>query len=642
MAMGERTPLALLDAAASGRMAVGEALTNMAAADVRSLGDIKLSANWMAAAGHGHEDAALYATVRAVGEQLCPALGIAIPVGKDSMSMKTRWTGADSRPHEVVAPVSLIVSAFAPVDDVRHTLTPQLLPFAAPSALFLLHLAPGDARIGGSALAQVYGRLSENTPPDVDDPALLRRFFGAVRAAARAGHAVAYHDRSDGGLLVTLLEMAMAGRQSVDVDMAAVLALAPAGTPPLQALFAEELGAVVQVPADHMAAFVALMEAHGVREGVALARVGTAMVPAVAGHAELHVPPLLPHVSVAELTRVWATTSYKMAAMRDDPDCAAEEFAGVADPADPGLTAHLTFPFPRTPPGPTPAPRPRVAILREQGVNGHLEMAMAFVRAGFDACDVHMTDILSGHVTLASFVGLAAVGGFSYGDVLGAGEGWAKSILFHPGARAAFAAFFARPDTFAVGMCNGCQMLSALKELIPGTALWPRFVRNRSEQYEARLVQVQVPANTTSAVVGPMAGSLLPVAVAHGEGRAVFADAPDQEAAAAALAAAGQVALRYVDATGQPARQYPRNPNGSAGAIAGVCSADGRVTIVMPHPERVARWAVNSFVPPQVRAAVRAAGGDVTAGDTDAILPDHLDEGPWMEVFHSARRWVRT
>jgi len=658
--MGERTPLALLSGPASGRMAVGEAITNIAAADVNKIGDIKLSANWMAAAGHPGEDAVLYDTVRAVGEQLCPALGIAIPVGKDSVSMKTRWAADGGRgTQEVVAPVSLIVSAFAVVDDVRRTLTPQLQSLPGDSsALFLLDLANGAARVGGSALAQAH-QQTQGAPPDLDDPALVRAFFAAVRAASRAGVLAAYHDRSDGGLLTTVVEMAIAGRRTVHLDLAAAVARAPAGTSPLEVAFAEELGAVVQVARADVDKFREMLRAHGLPDA-AVVEIGTVRDPAKGARAELVLQcgagaaPLL-RSYVGDLAKVWYETSYRMAALRDDPECAAEEFEGVYDEADPGLGAQLTFAFPRPDAGVPDANsvpralaanprRPRVAILREQGVNGQVEMAAGFVRAGFDAVDVHMTDLLAGRVDLRQFRGLAAVGGFSYGDVLGAGEGWAKSILFHAPTRQAFADFFARADTFAFGVCNGCQMLSTLKELIPGAEGWPRFVRNRSEQFEARFVPVAIPGaadgrpTTRSVILGPMAGSRLPISTAHGEGRAIFPDAPDQQAAAAALYAAGQVALQYVDNHGQPTQRYPFNPNGSVAAIAGVCSADGRVTIIMPHPERVHRWFINSYVPPAIRDAVTAAQAVHAVGSDDEQTA--LDEGPWAMLFHNARRWA--
>jgi len=598
MAMGERPPVALLDGPASGRLAVAEAITNIAAADVARLADIKLSANWMAAAGDPHEDAVLYDTVRAVGEELCPALGIAIPVGKDSLSMRSGWqdgTGARS----VWAPVSLVVSAFAPVGDVRRTLTPELRTDAGPSALVLVDLGRGQDRTGGSCLAQVYGALG-GAPADLDDPALLSGLFAAVREAAAAGLVLAYHDRSDGGLVVTLLEMAFAGRSGLAVDLGA-------SADPVAALCAEEPGAVLQVREPDLPALLALLARHGL--GAASRVVGRpapgARVRIAAGGAALLDEPLL------ELRRAWSETSFRMRALRDEPACAREEFEALADEDDPGLAARPSF----DPDEDVAAPfvargaRPRVAILREQGVNSQLEMAAAFTRAGFAPDDVHMTDVIGGRVTLADYPVLVACGGFSYGDVLGAGEGWAKSILFNARAREEFERFFARADTLTLGVCNGCQMVAALAELIPGAGRWPRFKRNRSEQFEGRLSLVEVLA-TRSPFLAGMAGSLLPIAVAHGEGRASFAHQADL----AALERADAVALRFVDHHGRPAERYPANPNGSPAGIAGITSEDGRVTLTMPHPERVFRATQNSWRP-------RAW---------------HEDSG-WMRLFRNAR-----
>ncbi|HEX3837555.1 MAG TPA: phosphoribosylformylglycinamidine synthase [Steroidobacteraceae bacterium] len=602
MAMGERTPVAVLNAPASGRLAVTEAITNILAADVASLAEVRLSANWMAACGEPGEDAALYATVRAVGEELCPALGIAIPVGKDSLSMKTTWQQSGAA-RSVVAPVSLIVSAFARVGDVRRTLTPVLRKDLGPSSLWLIDLSGGKARLGGSVLAQVHGQLGAETP-DLDDPKLLIALAQAMPKLRAAGLLQAYHDRSDGGLLVTLLEMAFAGHCGLEIDAAAC-----AQSATIAALFAEEPGVVVQVSDARRAQFQQLLTEHGLLQHAR--RVGaprTDMLIHIAGAGENLVAPW------SELRRAWSETSFQMRQLRDDPQCAAEELATQIDVADPGLHVALSF----DPQEDIAAPwiatgvRPRVAILREQGVNSQVETAAACEQAGFEPHDVHMTDILSGRRTLAQFKGLVACGGFSYGDVLGAGEGWAKSILFNPVARAQFAAFFARPDTFTLGSCNGCQMLAALKSLIPGTELWPRFVRNRVEQFEARFTLVEV-LDSPSVLLRDMAGSVLPIAVAHGEGRAEFESARQL----AECERSGLIAYRYVTHDRQPAQRYPANPNGSPLAIAALANADGRVTITMPHPERSYRNVQNSWA------------------------PDGVGEwSGWMRLFRNARRFV--
>jgi phosphoribosylformylglycinamidine synthase len=602
MAMGERTPVALLDAAASARLAVAEAVTNIASAPIARLGDVKLSANWMAAAGHPGEDARLFEAVRAVGEELCPALGIAIPVGKDSMSMKTVWEEAGRR-REVIEPLSLIVTAFAPVTDVRRALTPQLRTDAEDTDLLLVDLGRGRNRLGGSALAQVHGQLGD-VPPDLDDPALLRLFFDAVQELNAAGLLLAYHDRSDGGLLVTLLEMAFAGGTGLSVDLSSL------DGEPLPALFAEELGAVLQVRARDAGRIASTLEMEGL----------TGCVHRL-GHPEpgdrivvRRGETTLLEASRTELRGVWSETTHRMQALRDDPACADEEQAGRCDPADPGLRVHLAFDPGQDPAAPFVAhgARPRVAILREQGVNGQVEMAAAFDRAGFEAVDVHMSDLLEGRTSLDGFRGLAACGGFSYGDVLGAGEGWAKSILFNARARRELERFVARRDTFALGVCNGCQMLSNLHELIPGAGDWPHFVRNRSEQFEARLSLIEV-LESPSMLLRGMAGSRLPIAVAHGEGRAEFAS----EAQRRALEGRGLVAARFVDHHGRATERYPENPNGSPGGITAVTTPDGRVTILMPHPERVFRTVQLSWRPPGMG-----------------------EDAPWMRLFRNARAWV--
>jgi phosphoribosylformylglycinamidine synthase len=555
----------------------------------------------MAACGEPGEDAALYATVRAVGEELCPALGIAIPVGKDSLSMKTSWQQSGLA-HSVVAPVSLIVSAFARVGDVRRTLTPQLRRDLGSSSLWLIDLSGGKARLGGSVLAQVHGQLGAETP-DLDDPKLLLALSRALPQLRAAGLLLAYHDRSDGGLLVTLLEMAFAGRCGLSIDAAA-----SGKSATIAHLFAEEPGVVVQVSDANRAEFLALVAEHGLQAHTR--RVGaprTDMLIHIAAADENLVVPW------SELRRAWSETSFQMRQLRDDPQCAAEELATQIDVADPGLSVALSF----DPEEDIAAPwiasaRPRVAILREQGVNSQVETAAVCEQAGFEPHDVHMSDILLGHRTLNEFKGLVACGGFSYGDVLGAGEGWAKSILFNATARAQFAAFFARPDTFTLGSCNGCQMLAALKSLIPGADLWPRFVRNRVEQFEARFTLVEI-LDSPSVLLQGMSGSVLPIAVAHGEGRAEF----ESEQQLTECQRRGLIAYRYITHDRQPAQRYPANPNGSPLAIAALCNADGRVTITMPHPERSYRNVQNSWA------------------------PDGVGEwSGWMRLFRNARRFV--
>ncbi len=598
MAMGERTPVAVLNAPASGRLAVAEAITNILAADIRDLTDIRLSANWMAACGEPGEDADLFATVRAVGVELCSSLGITIPVGKDSLSMRTAWTDAAGE-HAVIAPVSLIISAFAPVQDARATLTPEL-DLSQGSRLLLVDLGAGKNRLGGSCWAQVHS-LSGGEPADLDSPQLLAAMFAAVRELKDKGLLLAYHDRSDGGVLLTVLEMAFASRCGLDIDLGAA-------SDPLAACFAEELGAVLQVPAARTAAAFAVLERHGL---AALSRdIGEPLPRSSAVQLRVHGRTGF-SASRSDLHRRWSEVSFRIQELRDNPDCAREEFARLADEADPGLHACLSY----DPGEDVAAPfissgaRPAVAILREQGVNSQTEMAAVFTRAGFDAYDVHMTDILSGRVRLGRFHGLIACGGFSYGDVLGAGEGWAKSILFNPRAREEFAAFFARSATFTLGVCNGCQMLSALKELIPGADAWPRFVRNRSEQYEARLALVRVPPSRSVLLAG-MQDSVLPIVVAHGEGQAEF----DAGSTAASLMAQRLLTLQYVDNHERPTQMYPFNPNGSPLGLAGLCSTDGRVTSVMPHPERVFRTVQCSWAP-----------------------RGWAEDGGWMRLFRNAR-----
>ena len=598
MALGERTPLALIDAPASGRMAVAEAITNIAAAGIARLSDIKLSANWMAPAGHPGEDAALHDAVRAVAMELCPALGISIPVGKDSMSMRTTWRegGVDKA---VTAPLSLIVTAFAPVPDARRVLTPLLLRNRGDTELLWIDLGAGRARLGGSALAQVYGQLG-NVGPDLDDASQLAAFFAAVQALAAEERLLAYHDIADGGLFTTLCEMAFASRCGLDVVLDA------GRGDPLAVLFAEELGAVIEVRAADRAAVLARIVASGL--------VGHAIgAPARGGRIRISAngATLLDEARV-DLHRAWSATTREMQRLRDNPEVVDQEYARILDLGDPGLSPALTFdpaediaaPFIAT------GARPAIAILREQGVNGQVEMAAAFDRAGFAAIDVHMTDILAGRRSLADFRGFVACGGFSYGDVLGAGEGWAKSILFNARARDDFAAFFARSDSFALGVCNGCQMMSNLSELIPGTAHWPHFVRNKSEQFEARFGLLEVERSPSLFFRG-MEGSRIPVATAHGEGYAEFRDA-------AHLAAAQPlVALRFADNKGRPTEAYPCNVNGSPQGITGLTTAEGRFTILMPHPERAFRTVQMSWHP-----------------------EGWGEDSPWMRMFRNARAWL--
>jgi phosphoribosylformylglycinamidine synthase len=581
MAIGERSPIALLDAAASARMAVAEALTNLVSAGVAELSDVRLSANWMAAAGHPGEDAKLYQAVRAVGLELCAELGIAIPVGKDSLSMRTQWSeGGHS--YAVTSPLSLIVSAFAPVADVRSAITPLLRLDRGPTRLLLVDLGRGQNRLGASCLLQAYGALGD-APPDLDRPTDLRAMFELLATLIAEGTLLAYHDRSDGGLLVTLLEMAFAGGVGLEVEVDEAL-----GADPIAALFAEELGAVLQVSDQDAAAVHAAFTARG----LAMYDVGR---PVAGTRIELRRgQELLLGSERSALRAAWSETTHAIQRLRDDPSCADEEQAGRIDPEDLGLTPQLTY----DPAEDVAAPhvqrgaRPRVAILREQGVNGQLEMAAAFDRAGFEAVDVHMTDLLAAGLDLSGFAGLAACGGFSYGDVLGAGEGWAKSILFNPRVRDVFAGFFARPETFALAVCNGCQMMSNLYELVPGAEDWPRFVQNRSERYEARLVQLRV-ESSPSVLFRGMEGSVIPIVVGHGEGRVE----PRSEEVLRALDQGGLVAARYVDHRGEVTERSPKNPSGSPRGICAVTTRDGRVTSLMPHPERVFRSVALSWRP---------------------------------------------
>ncbi len=656
MAMGERTPVAVNSAAASARLAVGEALTNLAAAQIGDIGKVNLSANWMAAPAVPGDGADLYAAVQAVGMELCPALGITIPVGKDSMSMSTVWkdkdTGAQKR---VTAPMSLIISAFAPVTDIRQSLTPQLQSsgsFQLPSSeqsggsfqlpiptgsnreqdapatsessdtvLLLIDLGRGKNRLGGSILAQVLSQTGQ-APADVDSAADLKGFWNAIQQLGREGKLLAYHDRSDGGLFAAAVEMAFAGNVGVSLTL-------PTTADAFAALFSEELGAVIQIRSEDLDDVSGMLRANGLKTCVS--QIGElnphhAFIVRQGGRELLN-------ESLSALRAVWSDVTFRMAALRDNPRCAEQEQQLRLDRDNPGITPKITFDSGITENTENQAEvqkdssdssvisvpsvvknRPLMAILREQGVNGEVEMAAAFTRAGFKAIDVHMTDVLSGRVSLADFRGLVACGGFSYGDVLGAGEGWAKSILFNPRARDEFSAFFARPDTFALGVCNGCQMMSNLHEIIPGAEGWPRFVQNQSERFEARVASLLI-EKSPSVLFAGMEGSVLPIAVAHGEGFTEFASAD----AAAKFSESGLVAARYVDNHHRPTEHYPLNPNGSPFGTTAITTRDGRVTLMMPHPERVFRVAQQSYVPPAWR------GGE---------------DAPWMRLFRNARAWV--
>src|SRR6266702_1581883 len=613
MALGERTPLALLSAPAAARMAVAEALTNLAAARVRALGRVKLSANWMSAASVPGEGAALYEAVRAVGMELCPVLGVGIPVGKDSMSMAMRWRdGQSGEKRSVTAPLSLIVTAFAGVEDVGATWTPQLrTDVDGPTALVFFDLACRKQRLGGSALAQVFRQIGAEVP-DVEDPQLLKAFFNACQAVRQSYPelGLAYHDRSDGGLFTPVADMAFAGRVGVELSLDVLHGLAGL----VEVLFNEELGAVLQVQQSRVARLVEVFVAHGF-ESTSIHAIGKVLPdPKDQSFTVVHQGNVVFSSTRAVLQQLWAETSFQMQSLRDDPDCAAEEFALIADEAHAeGLRYDLTF----TPTASRPLfRRPKVAILREQGVNGHAEMAWAFTAAGFDAVDVHMSDVIGGTVDLGEFRGLAACGGFSYGDVLGAGAGWAHAALLHGGARAAFAAFFARDDAFALGVCNGCQFLSHMREVIPGAEWWPYFKPNRSGRFEARVALVEVvnsAATQDSVFLRGMGGSRLPVAVAHGEGRAAFVPGARE-----AFDSQGLGAVRYVDGAGKPTEVYPLNPNGSPGGLTGVQTPSGRVLALMPHPERVVTLESNSWYPPEMK---ETWGG----------------VGPWFRLFQNAR-----
>jgi phosphoribosylformylglycinamidine synthase len=606
MAMGERTPIALLDYAASARMAVAESVTNIACAAISEIGDIKLSANWMCAAGSEGEDAGLFEAVKAVGMELCPALGICIPVGKDSMSMRTTWQDdVDGQPVDksVTAPLSLIITAFAPVTDVRKSLTPQLRTDSGDSALLLIDLGCGKNRLGASALAQVFKQQGDN-PADCDDALKLKAFFNSIQQLNSDDKLLAYHDRSDGGLLATVVEMMFAGATGLELDLSSL------SDDVTGVLFNEELGAVVQVRTSDINDVLLLLNNAGLADCVYnIGQLSTEQSLVIKQNGQS-----IYQNSRQKLREIWSETTFHMQSLRDNSDCAEEEQATRLDMSNPGISPILTF-DPNddiTASLNSNSSRPAIAILREQGVNGQLEMAAAFDRAGFKTVDVHMSDIISGKVDLINFKGLVACGGFSYGDVLGAGEGWAKSVLYNQRAREQFENFFIRTDTFTLGICNGCQMLSNLKSLIPGTDHWPHFVRNRSEQFEGRVCMVEI-EESPSIFLTSMVGSQLPIAIAHGEGRAQFTD----EAHQTSCNNSGLVAARYVDNYGKVTNQYPYNPNGAADAMSALTSVDGRVTIMMPHPERVYRTVQNSWAP-----------------------DNWQEDGPWMRMFRNARVWV--
>lgn len=596
MATGERTPIALIDAPAAGRMAVAEALTNIAGTHIGPIGNIKLSANWMCACGESGEDAKLFDTVSAVGMAFCPKIGIAIPVGKDSLSMRTVWQDAQGVSHRQIAPLSLIVSAFAPVQDVRKTLTPDLKPDA--STLLLLDLGKGKNRLGASALAQVYNQVGDSCA-DADDPALVRAFFEAMQVLVGQNLLLAYHDRSDGGIVVTLAEMAFSGGRGLNAALP--------GVEPLAALFNEELGAVMQVSDTKLGEVLHVLETFGLAGKAVCTVIGKPTDDrlfriSVAGDQVID-------TDLTALRRAWSALTSRMQALRDNPVCAQQEYDNGLDAEDPGMTFKLTY-APDESPCVDVRQRPRMAVLREQGVNGHVEMAAAFTLAGFESLDVHMTDLLSGRIDLAGFNGLVACGGFSYGDVLGAGSGWARSVLYNGRLAEMFKAFFARPDTVTLGVCNGCQMVSQLKGIIPGAQHWPQFRRNVSEQFEARYATLEV-MDSPSVLLKGMAGARLPIAVAHGEGLAVF-EKPQDEAHVFA-------ALRYVDGRGQATERYPWNPNGSKGGLTGFTTRDGRATILMPHPERGFRSVQLSYKP-------------------EGLFTE--EAGPWMRLFRNAYAFV--
>ena len=606
MSVGERTPVALINPKASARLAVGEAITNIAGARINQLSDITMSANWMAACGDDNEDAALFDAVHAIGEELCPALGIAIPVGKDSLSMRANWTDSNkdgSTDKSVVSPMSLVITAFAPVIDVAKTLTPELI--NGDSAFYRIDLSKGKLRLGGSILAQTASQLG-NECPDLEKPSDLIDFFNFIQAGNAQGVISAYHDIGDGGLLATIAEMQFTSRQGIKLSLDDKNLLGQ--------LFSEELGAVIQVLPENVAALMQMAEEFNVSDMLSL--VGQSCEEdSLIIQTPLHMGDATLRFSRSELQQEWSQVSYQIARRRDNPACVQQEYDLISDASHQGLIAAPNFDLNQKVEEPYLASRenkPRVAILREQGVNGQTEMAAGFTQAGFEAVDVHMSDLLEGRINLRDFDGLVACGGFSYGDVLGAGSGWANSILFHDELRMQFVRFFARPDTFSLGVCNGCQMMAQLKDLIPGAENFPRFIANKSARFEARTVNVKV-ERTKSILFKGMQDSILPIAVAHGEGYATLDNTEID-----GMAKHGQLAMRYVDSQGHPTETYPLNPNGSLGGVTGLCSTDGRVTIMMPHPERTLRAYNHSWKP--------------EAWDED---------GAWMRMFRNARAWLR-
>ena len=599
MAMGERAPVALLDFGASARLAVAESITNIAGTNIGDIKRIKLSANWMSAAGHGGEDAGLYEAVKAVGEELCPALGITIPVGKDSMSMKTTWE-ENGEKKSVTAPLSLVISSFARVEDVRKTVTPQLRTDKGASRLLLIDLGERKNRLGATALAQVYKQLGDK-PADVVNVAKLKNFFDAMQALVAERKLLAYHDRSDGGLITTLAEMAFAGNCGVDVDISAL------GDNDLAVLFNEELGAVIQVSESELSAVREVLKAHDLL-GL------THELGSVSSEDRFEITrgsKKLLSEKRSELRGIWAELTHQMQRLRDNPECADQEFEAKKATDNKGLSAHLTYDVNEDIAVPyiSKGVKPKVAVLREQGVNSHVEMAAAFDRAGFAAIDVHMSDLMAGRYNLNDFNAMVACGGFSYGDVLGAGGGWAKSILFNPQLRDQFSQFFANENTLSLGVCNGCQFISTLAEIIPGAENWPRFVRNKSERFEARAAMVKI-NDTNSLWFKGMAGSHMPIAVSHGEGRVEF-KTPEN---LTALQAQNLIVAQYIDSHLNVTETYPANPNGSALGITAISNVDGRIAAMMPHPERVFRAVSNSWYP-----------------------EDWSEDGAWMRIFRNAR-----
>ncbi len=598
MCVGEKAPLAIINAPASGRMAVGEALTNLAASYTRDLSRTVLSANWMAAAGYNDEDAKLFATVKAIGMELCPELGITIPVGKDSLSMKTVWNDGEDK--AVIGPLSLIISAFAPVYDIRKTLTPELNT-QVDSLVYLIDLGQAKNRLGASGLAQVYAQIGD-TAPDMDDVAQFKAFYQCIQKCHEDELLLAYHDRSDGGLITTLCEMCFTSQAGLDVDLSHL------GGDNIAVLFNEELGAVIQIDRAHKERLEQLFNDAGLTHCLhTIATLNTTKKLSIT--TDQHT---LYSESITHLQRLWAKTSYHLQALRDNPECARQEYDAILKSERPFLYSHLTY----SPSEHISAPyvglrKPKIAILREQGVNGQVEMAAAFTHSEFDAIDVHMSDLLSGSVSLADFQGLAACGGFSYGDVLGAGEGWAKSILYNPQAFDEFSAFFQRDDSFGLGVCNGCQMMAQLHSMIPGAEHWPNFVKNNSDQFEGRVSMVEVLASPSLFFKG-MEGSMMPIVVSHGEGQTHYRHNSANDVLAQQLAT-----MRYVDNQQQATTAYPFNPNGSEQGLTGFTNTDGRFGIMMPHPERIFRSVQNSWQD-----------------------PSWGDEGPWLRMFQNARQWI--